>query len=68
MFTILDHDRAGKALYPSVKFTDWERIQSLASEFISPSIHIHSSEEDKAAHDFSVFIYVATASRLSNRN
>jgi hypothetical protein len=46
MFTILDPVRAGEALYPVVKFTDVERFQSLASDLVSPSIHIHSSEED----------------------
>jgi hypothetical protein len=44
MITILDPDGVGEALYPAVKFTAWERIQSLASEFVSSSIHIHSSE------------------------
>lgn len=32
------------------KFTDWEWFQSLASELISPSIQILSSEEAEKQH------------------
>jgi hypothetical protein len=47
-------------------FTHWERFQTLAQDFISPSVNFHSSEEsDQAARDFVVSI--ATADRLSIR-
>jgi hypothetical protein len=54
------------ALDPIEKFTDWEQFQSLTSDLISPSIQIHSSEEDdKAACDFAVSIILPY--RLSTR-
>jgi hypothetical protein len=47
-----------------LKNSDWDRFQSLASEFISSEIEIKSGvEADKAARDFSASI--ASAYRLS---
>jgi hypothetical protein len=67
MFSILDPLRMREALDPVEKLTDWEMFQSPASELISPSIQIHSSEEaGKAARDFAASI--VSAYRLSTRN
>jgi hypothetical protein len=45
--------RSREALDPVKNCIDWQQFQSLASELISPSIQIHSSEEaHKAAHNF----------------
>jgi hypothetical protein len=55
-----------EALDPVEKFTHWERFRSLASEFISPSVHIYSSKEtDKVTRDFAASI--AWAYWLSSR-
>jgi hypothetical protein len=57
IFAILDCVRAREALDPFEKLRDWERFQSLTSELISLSSHVHSSEEaDKAARDFAASI------------
>jgi hypothetical protein len=51
---------------PIEKFTDWDRFQSLISEFISPKIKINSGvEADKAAHNF--ITCIASVYRLSTR-
>jgi hypothetical protein len=66
MFSILDPVRTREASDPVEKLTDWELLQSFASELISPNIQIHSSNEaDKAARDFAASI--ASAYRLSTR-
>jgi hypothetical protein len=50
---LLDHIRSRNLLDLVDKFTDWERIQCLAFELISPKIEINSEEEaDKAVRDF----------------
>jgi hypothetical protein len=43
MFSILVVLERGEALDPVEKLIDWELFQSLAFEFISPNIQIHSS-------------------------
>jgi hypothetical protein len=64
--SILDDVRAREALDLVDKFTDWEWFQSLASELISPSIQILSSEKaEKAAYDFATS--VALIYRMSTR-
>jgi len=46
------------------KYTDWGRLQSLASDLISPKLKINSeAEADKAARDFTASI--ASAYKLS---
>jgi hypothetical protein len=64
VFHILDHVKI-KNLSESVeKFTDWNRFQSLASEFISPKVEINLwVEADKPARDFTASF--ASAYRLS---
>lgn len=63
MFTFLDPLRAREAFDPVEILTDWERFQSLASELVSPCIHIRFSEEAvKVARGFIPFTY-----RLSTR-
>jgi hypothetical protein len=49
MFSILDPVRARVVVDPFEILTDWKRFQSIASDLISPSIDIHSSEEAHAA-------------------
>jgi hypothetical protein len=52
MYSILDPDRRKEALDPVEKLTDWELLQSLASEPVTHNIKIHSSNEaDKAARN-----------------
>jgi hypothetical protein len=64
--SILDGVKSRVALEPVEKLTDWELFRSLASEFISPNIQIHSSNEvDKAALEFAA--YAASAYRISTR-
>jgi hypothetical protein len=66
MFSILVPVRTRQALVLVEKLTDWELLQSLASEPLSPDILIHSSNEaDKAARDFAAS--VALAYRTSTR-
>jgi hypothetical protein len=53
VFHILDQVKTNKNLSEVEKFTDSERLQSLASDFISPRIEINSEEgADKTACDF----------------
>jgi hypothetical protein len=53
MFSILGPVRTREALEPVKKMANWGVFQSLASEFISPNIKNHySNEADKAARDF----------------
>jgi hypothetical protein len=64
VFHILDHVKIRNLSEPIEKFTDWDRFQSLASDFISPRIEINSGvEADKVARDFTAS--VASAYRLS---
>jgi hypothetical protein len=42
IFHILDHVKIRNLSETTEKFTDWDRSQSLASEFISPRIEFHS--------------------------
>jgi hypothetical protein len=52
LFSILDPVRTRENLDPVERLTQWELLKSLASEFISPDIQIHSSNEaDKRARD-----------------
>jgi hypothetical protein len=63
-FNILDHVKIRNLSEPIEKFTDWDRLQSLASELISPRIEINSRVEAvKAACDFTASI--ASAYRLA---
>jgi hypothetical protein len=63
-FHILDHVRTKNVSAPFEKFTDWERFQRLASNFISLRIEINSGAvADKAARAFTASI--ALAYRLS---
>jgi hypothetical protein len=60
MSNILDPVKMRKSLDPIQKLTDWVLSQSLASELISPNIHIHySNEADKAARDLAPYIVSA---------
>jgi hypothetical protein len=53
MCNILDPARKNEALDPVEKLKDWELLQGLASELMSPNIQIHSSNEsDNEARDF----------------
>jgi hypothetical protein len=64
IFHILDHVKIRNLSDPIKKFTDWEMFQSLASEFISPTIEITSEvEADKAVRNFTASI--SSAYRLS---
>jgi hypothetical protein len=64
MFSILDPVRRKEALDPVEKLTDWKQFQSLDSQFRSPNIQIHSSNEgDKATRD--CVVSIASAYRLS---
>jgi hypothetical protein len=64
VFHILGHVKISNLSEPIEKFADWNRVQSLASELISPEIEINSGvEADKAARDFTTS--VALAYRLS---
>jgi hypothetical protein len=64
MFSILDYVITKEALDPVENLTNWVLFQSPASEFISPNIQIHSSNEaDKVACDFAAS--TASACRLS---
>jgi hypothetical protein len=64
IFHILDHVTTKNFSAPLEKFTDWERFQSLASNYISHRIEINSgAEADKAAHSFTASL--ASAYRLS---
>jgi hypothetical protein len=64
VFHILDHVKIKNLSEPSEKFTDCDRLQSLASELISPKAEINSGvKADKAARDFTASI--ASAYRLS---
>jgi hypothetical protein len=64
IFHILDYVKFRNLSDPMEKFTDWDRFQSLASEFISLKIEITSeAEADKAARDFTASI--SSAYRLS---
>jgi hypothetical protein len=57
IFHLLGHIRSRKLSNPVDKFTDWERFQSLASEFISPKIQINSEgEADKSDRHFTASI------------
>jgi hypothetical protein len=57
MLSILSPVRTREALAPVEKLADWELFKSLASELISPNIHIHSyNEAHKAAHDFAASV------------
>jgi hypothetical protein len=50
---ILDHITIKNLSEPFEKFTDWEWVQSLASDLISPRIEITLEEEaDKAVSNF----------------
>jgi hypothetical protein len=40
IFHILDHVKIRNLSDPIEKFTDWDRVQKLASELISPKIEI----------------------------
>jgi hypothetical protein len=63
VFHILDLVTTNKLLEPLEKFTDWENIQSLASNIISPRIEINSRIESyKEAQEFTTSI--ASAYRL----
>jgi hypothetical protein len=64
IFHLLDRIRSINISAPVEKFTDWDRFQRLASEFISPKIQINSEQEaDKAARDFTASI--ASAYRIA---
>jgi hypothetical protein len=64
VFHILDHVKTKNPSEPVVKFTDWERFHSLASNLISPKIEINwGKEADKATRDFTASI--ASAYKLS---
>jgi hypothetical protein len=53
IFNILNPVRKKEALNPVEKLTDWDLLQGLASELISPNIQIYSSNEaDNEACDF----------------
>jgi hypothetical protein len=68
-FHILDHVRTTRSNPSDLvdKFTNWERFQNLASELISPRIKINSGEEaNKAAHDFTISILLASKITLSD--
>jgi hypothetical protein len=66
VFHLLDHIRTRNLSEPVDKFTDCVRLQSLASELISPRIQMNSEEEgDNAAVDYTASI--ASAYRLSTR-
>jgi hypothetical protein len=57
VFNLLDHVKTRKLSDPVDKFTDCERFQSLASEFISHGIQINFQKEaDKAARHFTACI------------
>jgi hypothetical protein len=60
IFHILDHVKITNLSEPIEKFTDWDRLQSLASELVSPRIEINSGiEADKEARDFTASIVSA---------
>jgi hypothetical protein len=64
LFHILDHVTTRNLSEPIEKFTDWERVQSLASDSVSAKIQFNSGvEADKAAREFAASI--ASAYRLS---
>jgi hypothetical protein len=64
VYHLLDHVRTRNLWDPGDKFTEWERIQSLASELIEPRIQMNSEDQtDKTARDFTTSI--ALAYRLS---
>jgi hypothetical protein len=66
MFYILNHIKAGVILDPVEKFTDWQRLQSLASALVFPRVEINSCiEADTAARDFAASR--ASAYRLSTK-
>jgi hypothetical protein len=66
VFTILGPAGAREDSDSVEMFTCWVRFQSLAHDFISPSVHFHSSaESNQAAGDFAASI--ATADRLAIR-
>jgi hypothetical protein len=57
IFHILDHVKIRNLSELTEKFTDWDRLQSFASELISPRIEINSGvEADKAARKFTASI------------
>jgi hypothetical protein len=61
----LHHVKLRNLSEPAGIFTDWERFQSLASDFISPRNKVSSEEKaDKLAHD--VTASIASAYTLSN--
>jgi hypothetical protein len=64
LFHILDHVRTRNLFDPIEKFTDWEWLQSLSSDLLSPRTQINSGiEANKAAHGFTAII--ASSCRLS---
>jgi hypothetical protein len=64
IFHILDHVTIRNLSDPIQKFTDWERLQRLVSELISPKNEITSEVEvGKATRDFTASI--SSAYRLS---
>jgi hypothetical protein len=63
----LDHVRTRKVSDLIDKFTNWEMLQSLASEIISPRIQFNSGvEADTAAHDF-LAITASACKLLTNK-
>jgi hypothetical protein len=57
VFHILDHVKIKNLSEPTEKFIDYDRLQSLASELMSPKIVINSGvEADKAAREFTASI------------
>jgi hypothetical protein len=57
VFHILDHVKIRNILEPTKKFANWNRFQSLDSDFITPKIEINSGvEADKVARDFTISI------------
>jgi hypothetical protein len=57
MFHLLDHVSTGDTSALVEIHTDWERFQSLASEFISPRTQIHTFQDaEEAARNFAASI------------
>jgi hypothetical protein len=68
IFHILDHDKIRNLSDSIEKFRDWDKVQSLSSELISPKIEIKSgTEADKAARNlsFSLLRYRLPTSKIT---